>query len=74
MWPSLLVKRPRATWSVLRTLEALLKVVEPPVLPDRVMPPPASLVSAMAPLRVTVPPVRLVISAVAPAPLLRAPG
>ena len=60
---------------VLRTFEALLNVVEPPVLP-------ATADAAArrrwcrrsAPLSVTAPPLRPVISAVWPAPLLSAPG
>ena len=74
VWPLLPVNETALQVVVLRTLEALLKVVEPPVLPDRVMPPPASLVSAIGPVRVTVPPLRPVISALAPVPLLSAPG
>ena len=42
MWPSLAVNDDRVAAPVLSTFEALLNVVEPPVLPDRLMPPPAS--------------------------------
>jgi len=59
---------------VLIVFVPLLKVVEPPVLDETVMPPPASLVSLIAPLRLTAPPVRLVIDALWPAPLFRVPG
>src|SRR5262245_41042329 len=52
-----------------------VKLIVPPVLADRVTPPPASLVSAIAPLMMTVPPERAVIStAVRPDPLLIAPA
>ena len=51
-----------------------LNVVEPPVLPDIVMPPPASLVSLMSPESEIAPPVRPVMSAVLPAPLPSVPG
>ena len=74
MWPSLEVMATAVPATLLMIFEALLKVVEPPVLPDRLMPPPASLVSAMAPLRATAPPLRPVISAAWPVPLLSAPG
>ena len=74
VWPSLPVNETAAEPTLLMAFDALLKVVEPPVLPERLMPPPASFVSAIAPLSVTAPPVRPVISAVWPAPLFRAPG
>ncbi len=51
-----------------------LNVVEPPVLTDMVMPPPASFVSLMLPESEIAPPVRPVMSAVFPAPFPRRPG
>ena len=74
VWPSLVANETASEAPVSSTLEALLNVVDPPVLLDRLMPPPASLPSAMAPLSVTALPLRPVISAVSPVPLLRAPG
>ena len=74
MWPSLDAMATAVLATLLMTFEALLKVVVPPVLEARLMPPPASLVSAIAPERVTAPPLRPVISAVWPVPLLSAPG
>jgi hypothetical protein len=59
---------------VLMVLDGLLNVVDPPLLPDTTIPPPASLVSTIGPLRVTAPPSRPVISAVWPVPLRRLPG
>ena len=49
VWPSLPVNETAAEPTLLMTFDALLKVVEPPVLPVRLMPPPASFVSVMAP-------------------------
>jgi hypothetical protein len=72
--PSLDVIATASEAPLLRTFEAPLNVVEPPLLPESAMPPPASLVSAMLPLSVTPAPVRLVISAVAPVPLSIAPA
>ena len=75
VWPSLVVMLTASVVVLLIVLVALLNVVEPPVLPDRMMPPPASLVSAIGPDNVTVPPLRPVISTVVtPVPLLRLPG
>src|SRR5947207_12101046 len=51
-----------------------LNVVEPPVLPDIVIPPPASFVSLMLPESAIAPPVRPVMSAVPPAPFSSVPG
>ena len=59
---------------VLIVLTALLKVVEPPVLRDSAMPPPASFVSLIGPLKVTAPPVRPVISAVCPRAVVERAG
>ena len=59
---------------VLIVFAALLKVVEPPVLVDSEIPPPASFVSFDRTAEATAPPLRPVISAVWPGPLLKAPG
>ena len=68
-------------WSspVLNTFVALLTTVEPPLFPVTAMPPfswvaSASPVSVIGPLNVTVPPVRPLISAVLPGPLVMVPG
>src|SRR5689334_19234748 len=59
---------------VLSVFVVPLNVVEPPVLPDIVMPPPASFVSLMWPESEIDPPVRPVMSAVFPAPSPSVPG
>jgi hypothetical protein len=68
VWPLLLLKMTASLAPVLRIFDEPLNVVEPPVLLAMLMPPPASLVSAIAPENVTpstpVPPVRPVTSAV----------
>jgi hypothetical protein len=79
VWPSLLAIVTAVPATVLSVLVALLNVVEPPRLPrapapPTTMPPPASLVSLIAPLSATAPPVRPVTVAVAPEPLPRVPG
>ena len=64
-----------AGWApVLRVLAAPEKTVEPPVLPDSAMPPPASPPSLSDPLRLTTPPVRPVTLAVDPVPSPMVPG
>jgi hypothetical protein len=58
VWPVLELSVTAALVPVLSVLVVPLSVVDPPVLPDRLMPPPASLVSPIAPLRATAPPLR----------------
>ena len=66
VWPSPPLKTTASPATVLSVFVALLKVIEPPVLFDTMMPPPASPVSFTGPAKLTDPPLRPVTSAVWP--------